>query len=128
MDDYKSMTIIANLLHHQDSAIPDEVSLHQLYQLAGLVNKYDLQRGLGRWPHHWCNKQQTHLVFPSSEKWLRISAVFDQPSRLEGIARHLVTTSTLSQDGNLLTADGVDVQKYALPDVYGSSFTKFIPS
>ena len=122
MDDFKSMTVVVNLLHHQETTVPDVVTLPELYQIAELVKKYDLKRGLGRWPHHWCKKQQTCLTLSGSEKWLRISSVFNQPDRLEDIARYLVTTSTLSPDGHLLTADGAGFREFAPPTIHGLSF------
>ena len=118
-DDFETMATIARIIHHQNDRVPRTVSFPQLYDLAVLCDKYNLLRCWGPWINTWAGPHSPSVIDDGYKHWLFISIVFGYTLLFEQISKKLILDAVSSEDGALVTAQGLDFAKNASPLVIG---------
>ena len=110
-DDFEAMTVIARIIHLQSDQVAATMTFKQLYQVAVLCDKYDLNRCLGPWKDIWANPYLDCYAWDGYEEWLFMSIVFRYDSIFEEVTRHLVINSAISEQGTLVTPSSFDLSE-----------------
>jgi hypothetical protein len=104
-DDFGAMILILNVLHMQNQRVPAEPAQDFLFEIAVLVDKYDLCRALRPWHRLWLNKQRETVLVDNCdyEKWLYMAWVFRDSDIFKRTTRKLLLETKTNSDGAIIT-------------------------
>ncbi|RPA78872.1 hypothetical protein BJ508DRAFT_328904 [Ascobolus immersus RN42] len=107
-DHYETLLMILRIFHLKGHLVSEEISFAQLYEVAVLVDKYDMLNGLrlwiGKWSAEWLKTREKSVFY--SPRWLFISWAL----RLE--ERFRMETKYILNDFHLDEGGGLSIDKY----------------
>jgi len=122
-DEPKALALLLRIVHHQYDWVPRTLDDDQLYQVAILCDKYDMQQVLGLYLDQWIPMDTEAGGKISGDRWLFISYVFGREDLFMQLSKELILTSTVDTGGSLLSPP-------PMSDIANDrcSFSPYIPS
>ncbi|KAF8468193.1 hypothetical protein BDZ91DRAFT_722092 [Kalaharituber pfeilii] len=88
-DNPKALAIILRAIHLQSEWVPNSLTTGQLYEVAIICDKYDMQRSLEHWLQKWIPQRESEAsTYP--HKWLFISIAFSRKDILSNVSRSII--------------------------------------
>ena len=114
-DDPKALAIILRIIHHQHEHVPESLAEENLWQIAILVDKYDLREATMIWINLWVKPYLNSDIAPSSyftgDRGIFLAYVFSNEDLFQSISKDIILTWVCTPDipqlhpGDSTTAD-----------------------
>jgi len=102
-DHYETLLMILRIFHLKGHLVSEEISFEQLYEVAVLVDKYDMLNGLrlwiGKWSSEWLKTREKSVFY--SPRWLFISWALRLEDRFRMETKYILNDFHLNENGDL---------------------------
>ena len=112
-DSFAEMVIAARIIHLQHNQVPRALTFQQLYQMAVLCDKYDLNRSLGLWPKEWTEPWLNWYAVEGYEGCLIIAKAFQLSGLYKATTRHLILNAVYDERSGGILINNPDVSAHA---------------
>ncbi|KAF8468196.1 hypothetical protein BDZ91DRAFT_848049 [Kalaharituber pfeilii] len=116
-DNPKALAIILRAIHLQIDWLPDSLTTEQLYEVAVICDKYDIQHSLEYCLRKWIPKREFEApTYPY--KWLFISMAFARKQIFSDISRKIVLSYATPEGLAEETVFGPHIPQYYIDEIF----------